>query len=113
MTYNCPHISNNYFNHNNLAQENQDFSHTTGISENNHSLGFSPAFYDSETKKVYLSCTMDGKRAPIHLLEGLPEELIRERDQQNHIVSVKSSVISGFVKNNQFYTREQAAELAH
>ena len=45
------------------------------------------------------------------MLDGLPEALITERDQQNNIVSVKPSVIPGFIRDGEFYTREQAAEL--
>jgi len=109
----CPLISNIHFDHNKLARENREFGSTTGISKNNRSLGFAPAFYDSESGKIYFSCNKDGTRAAIHMLEGLPEELILERDPEDNIVSVKPSVISGFVKNGRFYTREQAAKALH
>lgn len=113
MTNNCPHISNIYFDQNKLARENREFKSTTGISKNNRSLGFIPAFYDSESGRIYLSCNKDGTRAAIHILEGLPEELILERDSKDNVVSIKPSVMSGFVKNDRFYTREQAAKALH
>jgi hypothetical protein len=111
MTNNCPHVSGLHLCNERLAKENQDFTGTGGISKENQSLGFSPAFIDTETGKIYLSCHKDGTPAAIHMLDGLPEELIIARDLQNKIVAVKSSVIPGFVKDGEFYTREQAAEL--
>jgi len=92
-----------------LAKENRDFTGTGGVSKENRSHGFLPAFRDNETGTVYLSCNKDGSQAAIHMLDGLPEELILERDEENSIVMVKASVIPGFVKENKFYTREQAA----
>jgi hypothetical protein len=111
MTNNCPHALDLQLCHDRLARENQDFTGTGGVSNENRSLGFLPAFCDTETGTVYISCNKDGTQAVIHMLDGLPEALITERDQQNNIVSVKSSVIPGFVKDNEFYTREQAAAL--
>jgi len=111
MTNNCPHISGLHLCNEKLAKENQDFTGTGGISKENHSLGFSPAFIDTETGKIYLSCNKDGTQAAIHILDGLPEELIIARDLQNNIVSVKPSVTPGFVRDGEFYTRQQAAAL--
>jgi hypothetical protein len=113
MTKNCPHALNLQLCNDELARENQQFTGTGGVSNENRSLGFLPAFCDTETGAVYISRNMDGTQAAIHMLDGLPEALITERDQQNNIVSVKPSVIPGFVKDNEFYTREQAAALVH
>ena len=95
-----------------LIQENECFSKTTGVSENNRSLDFLPAFRDDTSGDVYLSRFADGRRAPIHLLEGLPDEVVTHRRSNGGIVSVKSSVISGFVHEGRFYTREEAAQAA-
>jgi len=94
-----------------LTKENIAFKNTRGRSQENHSLGFSPAFFDSETKKIYVSRNKDGSRAAIHILNGLPDELAIKKDSHNDIILVKPSVISGFLKNEQFYTREEAANL--
>jgi hypothetical protein len=111
MTKNCPQVSSLHLCNEELVKENQDFMGTGGVSKENRSLGFIPAFFDTETGTKYISCNKDGTQAVIHMLDGLPEALITERDKQNNIVSVKPSVIPGFIKEGDFYTREQAAEL--
>jgi hypothetical protein len=92
-----------------LEKDNKVFSGTGGVSEANRVHGFLPAFQDTETGEVYLSCHKKGNQAPIHLLEGLPEKLIVKRDEDNNVTEVKASIVPGFVKNEQFYTRKQAA----
>lgn len=111
MTKNCTQISGRHLCNEKLATENQDFTGTGGVSKENRSHGFMPAFCDTETGTVYLSCHKDGTPAAIHLLDGLPEALMLETDPHDKIIAVKSSVIPGFVKNGEFYTREQAARL--
>lgn len=111
MSKNCPHTASLHLCSEKLAKENQDFTGTGGVSKENRSLGFLPAFRDNETGRVYLSCNKDGTQAAVHLLDGLPEDVIISRDEENNIVSVKPSVIPGFVKEAVFYTREQAARL--
>lgn len=80
-----------------LLEENLQFAGTGGVSANNHSLGFIPAFRDIESGKVYLSRFPDGRPAPIHILSGLPNKL-------------KNSVVSGFVREDIFYSREEATQ---
>lgn len=84
---------------------------TNGLSENNRGLGFQPAFLDRATGTVYLSRFADGRLAPFHLLDGLPPELALARDEQGHVTHVKASVISGFVRDELFYTRYEAAAM--
>jgi len=111
MTTHCPQTTGLHLCIEKLEQENSDFSGTGGVSKENRSHGFLPAFRDNETGIVYLSCHKDGTQAAVHLLDGLPEFLIEERDAQNKIIAVKPSVIPGFVKDKDFYTREQAVDL--
>ena len=59
---------------------------------------FVPAYYDSATETVYLSRYSDGTVAAVHVLDGIPAAL-------------SDKVIVGFVRDNRFYTREQAAEI--
>ena len=94
-----------------LALETNRYRGTGGVSENNRSLGFQPAFIDRETGTVHWSRFPDGRLAPCHLLDGLPAELVLARDEQGYVTRVKSSVASGFVHNARFYTRDEAAAL--
>ena len=93
----------------NLQLETVAFHGTGGVSAENGSKGFHPAFMDADTSAVYLSCFADGRLAPFHLLDGLPEEVVLDRNTTGRVKSVKASVISGFVLEGRFYTREQAA----
>lgn len=92
-----------------LERENDAFRGSGGISSNCRFYSFSPAFLDSETDTVYLSRFADGTPAPIHLLDGLPEEVVVGRDPAGKVVSVKPSIISGFIREGRFFSREAAA----
>jgi surfactin synthase thioesterase subunit len=48
--------------------------------------------------------------APVHLIEGLPDAWVVERDVDGMIKEIKQSVIAGFVRGGLFYTRQQAAQ---
>lgn len=93
-----------------LKKQNRQFKGTGGVSQENRSLGFRPAFLDSGTGSVYLSRFADGRPAPMHLLEGLPAALAVKHSASGRIAAVKASVIAGFLRNGQFYTRDQAAK---
>jgi hypothetical protein len=82
---------------------------TNGSSENNRCLGFQAAFIDRETGTVYVSRFADGRVAPFHLLDGLPADLVRARDEQGRVTCVSPSVESGFVRDGRFFTRFEAA----
>ena len=92
-----------------LRQENIQHLGTGRRSEENAGLGFRPAFYDFATQKIYPSLLADGRPAPCHLLDGLPDELVVDRTASGRVTSVKATVISGFVRNGYFYTRTVAA----
>jgi hypothetical protein len=94
-----------------LRCQNRHYRGTRGLSEENHSSGFRPAFLDTETGAVYASCYADGRPAPCHLLEGLPENLVLARTAHGRISAIKASVVAGFVRCGCFYTREEAARL--
>jgi hypothetical protein len=61
---------------------------------------------------VYLSRFADGRVAPVHLLDGLPAEVVVSRYPSGRVAAVSASVVAGFVRGGQFYTREQAANLS-
>jgi hypothetical protein len=52
----------------------------------------------------------NGNPAPIHVLDGLPEDWVIGRDKGGRVMAVKDSVISGFMRQGRFYTRAQAAQ---
>ncbi len=92
-----------------LNTENQRYRNSLGVSQNNRCVGFAPAFHDRETGRTELSRFVGGSPAPFHLIDGLPDEWIVERGPEGNTLAVKSSVIAGFVRDGQFYTREEAA----
>lgn len=92
-----------------LKTENQIFWGTGGRSEENRSVGFRPAFMDTQSNRVYPSRFADGRPAPFHLLDGLPDEVVMARDVSGRVAAIKSSVVSGFLRMGRFFTREEAA----
>ena len=95
-----------------LQAENACYRGTCGISEENRCLGFQPAFFDTRSETIHLSRFADGRPAPIHVLDGLPDELVVERDALGRVRAAKGCVIAGFVLDGRFYTREAAAKRA-
>ena len=91
-----------------IERDNQRFQGTGGISQNNQALAFRPAFRDCDTGRVELSRFATGVPAPMHLLCGLPEDWVLGRNPAGMVVSVKSSIVAGFLCDGHFYTREQA-----
>ena len=91
-----------------LAHENHRFAGTHGISANNASLAFSPAFRNTQTGEIYLSRFADGRPAPCHLLDGLPDAVVQSRSSSGKVIAVQAGVESGFIRAGQFYTREEA-----
>ena len=92
-----------------LEQETIAYQGSGGISDNNRSFGMRPAFRNNETGRVYPSRFADGRLAPIHLIDGLPDELVVARSAAGRVTSVKNSVQSGFTLNDCFYDRDEAA----
>ena len=93
-----------------LRKENKLSRGTGGVSQENRDCGFIPAFYDSYSCQVVISRFANGNPAPIHVLDGLPEDGVIGRDKGGRVVAVKDSVISGFMCQGRFYTRAQAAQ---
>jgi hypothetical protein len=92
-----------------LEIENLLFDGTGGRSQENSSLGFRAAFFDFDTCTIYLSRFADGRVAPMHLMDGLPTEVVVERSPATgRVLSAKASLISGFERNGFFYTRVAA-----
>ncbi len=66
-----------------------------------------PAFQDLETGETHLSMHADGSVATVHLLEGLPDTWILERNGQGQVMAVKESVVAGFVRGGEFYVGDE------
>jgi hypothetical protein len=95
-----------------LRQENATHAGTAGRSQGNSGLGFHPAFFDTSTCTTYLSRFADGRPAPFHMLDGLPDELVVARSASGRVVAAKGTLMSGFERNGFFYTRAAAARAA-
>jgi len=93
-----------------LKTENRAFHGSAGVSEGCREACFSPAFRDQATGRVYLSRDPNGHVAAFHTLEGLPDEVIAARYTNGNVAKAKNSLISGFLKDGIFYTRQQAAD---
>lgn len=92
-----------------LARENEAFRGSGGRSEENRDYGFRPAFFDYASQKVYLSRFGDGTLAPMHLLDGLPDEVVVDRAASGRVLRTRASLVAGFERNGMFYTRKAAA----
>lgn len=95
-----------------LARESARHAGTGGASEGNRERGFRPAFLDHETGVVYESRFADGRQAPVHVLDGLPDCLVLHRRADGRVASVRGTLVAGFVRAGRFYTREEAASVA-
>jgi len=92
-----------------LQAENRRFAGSGARSEENRGAGFRPAFRDHASGAVWLSRFRDGRPAPCHLLDGLPDEAVSQRTADGRPRALKASVESGFVRDGEFFTRDQAA----
>lgn len=95
---------------NRIRRENLAFARTGGVSQENRSSGFLPAFCDMESGIVQPARFSNGTLAPMHLLDGLPDDWVKERDLSGRVAAIKDSIIAGFLREGRFYTREQAAD---
>ncbi len=93
-----------------LVRENLAYRHTGGVSEENRCSGFVPAFRDIETGEIYPSLRADGCPVPFHCLDGLPDAVVLHRDTSGTPVTLKASLVAGFLRDGVFYTRDQAAD---
>jgi len=93
-----------------LEQENIAHQGSGGVSAGNRRVGFRPAFRNRETGRIYPSRFAGGRPAPIHVIDGLPDELVVTRSTAGKVIAVRESVQSGFVLDGCFYDRDEAAE---
>src|SRR3569623_132294 len=84
---------------------------TGGVSDANQQFGFKPAFLNRDSGECALSCDACGSPAAIHQFDGVPESWVALREASGRPVALKSSVVSGFMRNGQYFTRDQAAQM--
>jgi hypothetical protein len=84
------------------------------LAQHAHRLGFRPAFLDIATFSIHLSRYADGRPAPVHLLEGLPDEAVVTRKifATSRVVAAKPTLVPGYERNGFFYTTSAAARAA-
>jgi len=95
-----------------LRNENRIYARTAGVSQRKRAADWQPGYLNRRTGEVARSCYADGRPAPVHILDGLPETWVRERDAMGRVIAADPEIVSGFIRNGQFYTREQAARAA-
>jgi hypothetical protein len=91
-----------------LNEENEPYDES-GIFGTHRDPGFRPAFFDCATCTTYLSRYRDGRAAPLHLLDGLPDEVVLLRAEDGRVVMTKPTLFAGFERNGFFYTRASTA----
>ena len=92
-----------------LLLEAETFRGTGGVSAENNAMGFRPAFLDTATGRTYLARFADGRPAPCHILEGMPDELVLARDRRGIASQVVGTLVAGFLRGDVFFTRDEAA----
>jgi len=92
-----------------LRLQNVAYDGTGGVSQNNRQTGFRPAYRNIRTGQTVDSRFADGSQAPIHVLDGLPDDWVVARDEDGRVRRVLATIVSGFMFRGRFYTREAAA----
>ena len=77
-----------------------------------HARGFRPAFWDYATCSLLPSRDADGLPADVHVLDGLPEEVVVVRTDCGRVIAVKSTLVAGFERNGYFFTQAAACRAA-
>lgn len=90
-----------------LRQQNRVYEE---LGSSSRDAGLVPAFLDQATGLTHLSTFDDGKPAPIHVLDGLPEPLVVRRSRDGKATAGHGIRVAGFLKDREFFTRAQVTE---
>jgi hypothetical protein len=94
-----------------LRHENLAFTGTAGVSSGNGRARFVPAFRDDATGQVERARFADGSPAPLHVMDGLPASWVSGRDADGCPCALKPGIVSGFLRDGRFYTRDEVASM--
>ena len=81
----------------------------TGVVFREARPGLRPAFCDTTTGAVYPSQFVDGRPAPVHVFDGLPDSVVQQRTPDGRVAALKETIVAGFLHAGCFFTREEAA----
>ena len=96
-----------------LSAEVEEFKGSGGIASENSELGFKPAFRHGETGEIFEAKDELGRPSGVHLLDGIPDKYVTERDEKHgDVIAVSGDIESGFLKQGKFYTRKEAAQVS-
>ena len=92
-----------------LRQQNRTFAGTNGVSANARRQGFVPGYLDTRSGTAVESRFSDGRPAPVHVLEGLPDEWVAERNANGLAIRARRGIVAGFIRQGRFFSRSDAA----
>jgi hypothetical protein len=75
-------------------------------------LGFRPAYMDYSTLAIYPCTFADGRPAPTHTREGLPDDVVAIRGPEGQVLATKSTLVAGYVRGGYFFTLERAERMS-
>jgi len=92
-----------------LRQQTLAFRGTCGESRLAGGKGFLPAFCDPASGRVELARLANGQPAAMHLITYLPADWTASRDGAGRVLTLRPGIVAGFVRDDRFFTREEAA----
>lgn len=76
----------------------------SGIDLPDFCQGFIPVFRDLANDETHISTFSDGQFADMHILDNLPIDWVEDWDENGYALSLRPSVIAGYMRAGQFYT---------
>ena len=71
--------------------------------------GFTPAFHDTRSGSIVFSKSSSGHPASIHQPSSVPADWVGQRTLTGRVRKLKPAVVTGYVRDGYFFTREKAA----
>ncbi len=93
-----------------LQEQTAAYCGTCGESAVATTQNFLPAFQNTTNGEVALSRLKTGNPAPMHLLSYLPIHWAASVDSNGLVTELQPGIVAGFVRDNRFYSRAEAAE---
>ena len=95
-----------------LNDENVLYGRTRQARSEDRLPGLVPGYRNQRTGELARSRYADGTPAPVHLLDGLPDHWIAERDADGRVIRARTDIEAGFLRSGRFYNRDEAARIA-